>query len=156
MGLGRSPPAYPTLVRHTPLTSPNRASGVQNQPFANVAVSRCSGTASSMAGTGRRCTGSPSGCRKRSMVSAPPGARTSAPRLTYASGAPPSAPLTERISSDRAGRAHRGYTARWCPWPCRCRHPRPLSGCSRRPVSGPRDSAGAVPRCSRRPPGGRL
>ncbi|MDW7673451.1 MAG: hypothetical protein SCK28_02825 [Bacillota bacterium] len=34
-----TPPAYPTLVRNTPGSSPNWASGPQNQPKAKVAVS---------------------------------------------------------------------------------------------------------------------
>lgn len=33
------PPAYPTRVRITPFNCPNRASGPQNQPRENVAVS---------------------------------------------------------------------------------------------------------------------
>jgi len=44
------PPAYPTRVRTTPGISPNRASGPQNHPMENVAVSVFDGTARSMGG----------------------------------------------------------------------------------------------------------
>lgn len=38
VGSGEVPPEYPTLVRRTPGSSPNRASDPQNHPIANVAV----------------------------------------------------------------------------------------------------------------------
>ena len=50
MGLLDVPPAYPTRVRITPSRLPNRESGPQNQPKANVAVFICAGAAASMGG----------------------------------------------------------------------------------------------------------
>ena len=50
MGFSVVPPAYPTRVRITPLRLPNRESGPQNQPRANVAVSVSTGAAASIGG----------------------------------------------------------------------------------------------------------
>ena len=50
MGFSFVPPAYPTLVRITPLTLPNWDSTPQNQPRANVAVSVLVGAEASIGG----------------------------------------------------------------------------------------------------------
>ena len=50
MGVLVVPPVYPTRVRITPLMLPNWASGPQNQPSANVAVSVWVGAAASRGG----------------------------------------------------------------------------------------------------------
>jgi hypothetical protein len=50
VGFSVVPPAYPTGVLTTPLTTPNLESGPQNQPRANVAVSIKLGTTKSIGG----------------------------------------------------------------------------------------------------------
>ena len=50
VGLFDVPPAYPTRVRTTPGILPNRESGPQNQPSANVAVSVFTGALKSISG----------------------------------------------------------------------------------------------------------
>jgi hypothetical protein len=50
VGFFRVPPEYPTLVRTTPLVLPNKASGSQKQPIANVAVSVSAGADASIGG----------------------------------------------------------------------------------------------------------
>jgi hypothetical protein len=50
VGFSVVPPAYPTRVLTTPLTTPNLESGPQNHPRANVAVSVKIGIARSIGG----------------------------------------------------------------------------------------------------------
>jgi hypothetical protein len=50
VGFFKVPPEYPTLVRTTPLVLPNKASGSQKQPIANVAVSVSPGADTSIGG----------------------------------------------------------------------------------------------------------
>ena len=86
MGFFSVPPAYPTRVRQTPGNAPNWASGPQNQPSANVAVSSPAGASASSAGppvfSAAMAMGASSGSG-RPQAAAPPRSAASAIAIVF-------------------------------------------------------------------------